>query len=112
MQEQRLNFTRRPSFAERTGQARGLLFSRMVSIAGGFGIFAGWALPRWPYQMQLILAGTVVGVAGFVWQCLSVRCPRCRAAVVWHTFKTRKWNEADQASVSLGTCPRCGFDPP
>jgi predicted RNA-binding Zn-ribbon protein involved in translation (DUF1610 family) len=62
--------------------------------------------------MWLILGGTLVSAVGFVSQCLSVRCPQCRVAVVWHTFNTRKHTEAEAASLYQLVCPKCGYDPP
>ena len=102
----------RVSFVGRTGQAKRLTTARWVSIAGGLALFAGWATASRPYGMSLILGGTVVGIFGFVWQCLSVRCPQCRVAVVWYTFNTRKHSEADAAALYQLVCPKCGYDPP
>jgi hypothetical protein len=101
----------RASFATRTGQAGRLSAARWVSIVGGLLMFAGWARSTEPYAVSLLLWGTFVGVVGFVWQCLAVRCPKCRVAVVWHTFNTRKVSEAEAAALHQETCPRCGYDP-
>jgi len=100
-----------PSFAERTGQVRRFLVARGVVIVGGATILAGWLL-RGPNGNWLELAGAAVAVIGFVAQSLSVRCPRCGVAVVWHTFTTRKASEAGLAARFQRTCPKCGYDPP
>ena len=75
-------------------------------------MFASWAgLVSEDAGFMLVVGGTIAGLVGFVAQCLSVRCPRCRAAVVWHTFNTRNASEAGLVAAYQATCPRCGYEP-
>jgi hypothetical protein len=58
------------------------------------------------------LGGLAAAIAGFVALCLCVRCPRCRVAVVWHTFNTRGQGVAVPEAFYQLLCPKCGYDPP
>jgi predicted RNA-binding Zn-ribbon protein involved in translation (DUF1610 family) len=101
-----------PSFAKRTGQAWRFRLTQSISILGFLTIVAGWWTIKGPHGAALILVGTLLGGVGFVGQCLSVRCPRCAVAVVWHTFNTRRVAEAQVAAQYQLVCPKCGYDPP
>lgn len=99
------------SFAERTGQRRRQAVSQGIVVASGalFLVVLLWrALPHRPL---IWLASIVLGAIGFVAHCLSVRCPRCRVAVVWHTYNTRSVRDAETAATYQTVCPRCGYDP-
>jgi hypothetical protein len=103
----------RPGFVHRIGQSRRLVIGRLISMTGGVAIFLYWLF--WTgtsWGVWIGLGGTLVGLTGFVWECVSVRCPRCRAAVVWKTFNTRSPNAAQVAIWNQATCPACGYDPP
>jgi len=56
----------------------------------------------------LMLAGTGLGVAGFIWLCLSVRCPKCGTRVIWWAMSKKASGAWLAATVSLQTCPKCG----
>ena len=102
----------RRTFAERTGQAGRLTAARAIMmIAGGMYLLA-WSGYVRPHAVKLIALATLVGLVGFVGECLAVRCPSCKAAVVWHIYKTRSASEADATALSQSVCPRCGYDPP
>jgi hypothetical protein len=99
---------RPPSFAEVTGQAGRLRLAQAIVLSGGLVLVAGW----WQrLGVRLTLIGTAIGAVGFVFQCLAVRCPKCRVAVVWHTFCNRKMSEAQMAAMFQVACPNCGFHP-
>jgi hypothetical protein len=100
-----------PSFARKTGQHRRLHAAQAVLLVGGLSIFAGWGTMDHPHGITLTLVGTVVAATGFIAMCLAVRCPRCRTAVVWHTFNTRAASEAQAAAAFQTTCPKCGYAP-
>ena len=102
----------RRSFAQRTGQARRLAATRAIMTLAGFMYLLAWSGYVRPHAVKLIALATLVGLVGFVGECLAVRCPSCKAAVVWHIYKTRKASEADATAVSHSVCPRCGYDPP
>lgn len=107
-----MSLPRRPaSFAELTGQARRLRIAQAGIILGGLIIVAGWWQMKGPLGVWLTLLGTALSCLAFAAECLSVRCPKCRAAVVWHTFRTRRVSEADAAATYQTVCPKCAFDP-
>jgi endogenous inhibitor of DNA gyrase (YacG/DUF329 family) len=105
---------RPPSFAERTGQASRFRVATWITALGGLLSLSGacrishTAGSGW---MWALLAGTLITAVGFVGQCLSVRCPRCRVAVVWHTYNHRSALVADQMAAWQVACPKCGFEP-
>jgi predicted RNA-binding Zn-ribbon protein involved in translation (DUF1610 family) len=103
---------RPPSFAERTGQARRYWVGQAISILGGIVLVAGWFMFESAWGPTLTLAGMSICLVGFIATCLAVRCPRCRVAVVWHTYKTRSAATADQLAAWQVTCPKCGYEPP
>jgi ribosomal protein S27AE len=97
----------------RTGQAGRLFVGWLLSMLGGGAILLYWLF--WVNAhagIYLALGGTAVGIVGFIWQCVAVRCPRCGIAVVWHTFKTMSPNAANAAIWKQAVCPKCGYDPP
>ena len=99
------------SFAERTGQSRRQAITQWVGMLGFLIIVVGWWNMDGPHGVQLTLVGTAVGTVGFAAHCLSVRCPRCSAAVIWHTFLNRKVSEAHVAAQCQVACPKCGYEP-
>jgi len=59
-----------------------------------------------------MLLSTVVAAFGVaLWLFLVIRCPRCKAKIVWiavHEHATDKWLFW---LLALTICPKCGFDP-
>jgi hypothetical protein len=99
------------SFAERTGQNLRLRVAYGVTVVGGAAVFVGWLALKGPLAHVVSAAGAALSVIGLVGQCLAVWCPRCGAAVVWHTFLTRGASEAQFAAVYQPKCPKCGYEP-
>jgi hypothetical protein len=89
-------------------QAGRLRLAQAIVLSGGLVLVAGW----WQrLGGRLTLIGTAIVAVGFLFQCLAVRCPKCRVAVVWHTFCNRKMSEAQMAAMFQVACPNCGFHP-
>lgn len=101
----------RPSLLQRTGQAWKLSLGNGILVIGGALIVGGEFLLKGPASMTSILIGTLVGIAGFTWECLSVRCPQCRVKVVWYTYTHRSHRDAITWARHQPTCPKCGYDP-
>ena len=99
------------SFARKTRQHRRLYLAQAVLIVGGLAIMGGCRAMNETYGATLTLIGTLVGAIGFIAMCMAVRCPRCRAAVVWHTFNTQSAAEAQDAAIFQTSCPKCGYNP-
>ena len=100
-----------PSFAQKTGQHRKLRLAQAVLIMGGLVMVGGCRMMDEARGAALTLVGTLIGAIGFLAMCVAVRCPRCRTAVVWHTFNTRAASEAQEAAVFQTACPKCGYNP-
>jgi len=106
--------TRPPSFAERTGQARRLWVARWLVMFGGVTMTLGAYKARaasadtWLF---VLLAGVGICVVGIIAQCLSIRCPRCHVAVVWHTYTHAKAGAAEKLASFQVACPNCGYEP-
>ena len=63
------------------------------------------------YFVFMFLSTVVAAFVVALWLCLAIRCPRCKARIVWiavHEHATGKWLSW---LLTLTTCPRCNFDP-
>jgi hypothetical protein len=59
----------------------------------------------------LLLGGFVLGLGGFAWNCLVIRCPSCGSRVFWDA--TRRGSFASWLSGNIGgSCPSCGYSAP
>jgi hypothetical protein len=101
----------RPGFVYRTHQAGRLRAAWVVSMAGSAAILVDWFWLE-PPRIWVGMGGALVFLVGFVWQCVSVRCPQCATAVVWYTFNHRGMSTANVAIWQQPVCPKCGYDPP
>lgn len=52
---------------------------------------------------------TVAAVAGFVYLCMGVRCPRCGAKWVWMAVNGKLGAGSLDALVTLDRCPTCRY---
>jgi hypothetical protein len=101
------------SFLEMTGQS--------TEFRAGIGLFMTiGALLVWLFfyaQLTddvfafMLLSTLVAAFVVALWLCLAIRCPRCKAKIVWiavHEHATDKWL---LWLLGLTICPRCNFDP-
>jgi len=63
-------------------------------------------ITQW-YGLQVV--GMLVGMAGFVYLCTGVRCPRCGARWIWMAVTGKLGHKSLDAILTLERCPRCGF---
>jgi hypothetical protein len=98
------------SFADRTGQSGAMRAGTALLLAGGgLTLLAELLLPA---DTHSIAWGAVLSGCGAVWLWLTIRCPKCRARVVWQTFTTAAVTDAQRLARSRGACPKCGYSPP
>ena len=100
------------SFLEMTGQS--------TKFRAGIGLFVTiGALFVWmffyaeltDYFVFMFLSTVLAAFVVALWLCLAIRCPRCKAQIVWiavHEHATEKWLLWLSA---LTVCPKCRFDP-
>ena len=60
----------------------------------------------------VMLVGVAVALISSIWACLAIRCPRCKARLLW-----KAWREQSAQSwffwfTNLKRCPACGSDSP
>lgn len=52
---------------------------------------------------------TAAAAVGFVYLCLSVRCPRCGAKWIWMAATGKFGPGSLDALITLDRCPTCGY---
>jgi hypothetical protein len=99
-------------FLEATGQARKLFVAIGLSIA--IGAVLGWVFlyAQLTDDVVLLIPALVVGalILG-IWLCLSIRCPRCKAKIVWIAVSRQSTQTWLFWLLQLTSCPKCNFDP-
>jgi DNA-directed RNA polymerase subunit RPC12/RpoP len=66
------------------------------------------ALDR-PLRPWVLLTGFGLAIPAFVGLCAFVRCPRCRARVIWHAFSRDSHPHGTSGLLAAARCPHCGF---
>jgi hypothetical protein len=56
----------------------------------------------------LILAGLGLSIAGFALGCVTIKCPRCGARLLWKAVREQPSDRWYSWLMSLETCPVCG----
>jgi hypothetical protein len=100
------------SFLQRTGQAGKYSAGNALALTGAGLMLAGWFLLSGYRASVTSAVGAGVGMVGLAFQCLAIRCPRCRAKVVWEALSTRPHGVASYWAELQQVCPKCGYDPP
>src|SRR5262249_49692645 len=83
------------SFLEKTGQAK--RFRTGIGLFITIGVLLLWMFfyaELTDYFVFMFLATVVAAFAVALWLCLAIRCPRCKAKIVWiavHEHATEKW---------------------
>jgi hypothetical protein len=103
---------RRITFLESTKQTGKFIAAVGLFVATGAAL--GWLLlyaELSDYVVVLIPVLSIGALAVGLWLCLAVRCPRCKARLVW--IAAREYPIGGWLSwlLELTSCPRCGFDP-
>jgi endogenous inhibitor of DNA gyrase (YacG/DUF329 family) len=80
----------------------GLLMSFAVMVAGIL------FFPEKTLSFLVALAGVVLGVASFLFACLSIRCPSCYTHWVWKAISQEDASKWLVSLMSQTECPTCG----
>ncbi|MDF1545381.1 MAG: hypothetical protein P1R58_09795 [bacterium] len=57
--------------------------------------------------ISIMLCGTIVSVASFLFACLAVKCPTCEAHWFWQAISRQKFNSWLLWLVKQPHCPNC-----
>jgi hypothetical protein len=90
-----------------TGQNHKLIIAFATLVCGALLVFCS---NRLAYGYVVGPTGAVIGLAGFFYAPLSVRCPRCRFRFVWDAMRWHSvstWGDV----LRVSRCPRCDFQP-
>jgi hypothetical protein len=64
--------------------------------------------PGWP--LLLIMIGLAIAGGSLIWACLSIRCPACRAKLLWRAVRERGPQNSLFWILRIERCPACGND--
>src|SRR5712691_7571531 len=100
------------SFLELTGQATKFLAGIGLFIT--LGVLLVWMFlyaELTDYFAFMFLSTVVAAFMVGLWLCFAIRCPRCKARVVWIAIREHAIGKWLFWLLALRTCPRCNFDP-
>lgn len=108
--ESQVNVSRGRELIRRTGQSA-RLWSGAGLLVAGFALMlaAGYLVGRISLTtfVAIVALGSIVGIGGFAYLCVAVRCPRCGARWFWLMASKRREDPMNQAFRN-GACPACG----
>jgi len=58
----------------------------------------------------LMMGGTLIALSGFLWQILSIKCPKCGAKLFWMAVAKQKKANYSVWFFGLEKCPVCEKD--
>lgn len=99
------------SIIKKTGQwwKANILF--LGAVIGGAAIFIGLAnLDERELAMTLVLSGILIGLTSFIFGCVSIRCPNCKALWVWQGVSGKSDKEWLQWLLQQSKCPKCDYE--
>ena len=59
-------------------------------------------------SMLIVVIGLVLAVGGFIWACISVRCPACKARLLWMAVSKQSHKTWLISLITQNECPSCG----
>ena len=96
------------SYIGRSGQAWKVWLSSGLAAIGFSMIMIALKEERSPdFLAILALAGTGLGVIGFLFACLAIRCRNCHAPLVWRAMKEQPHDKWLVWLVVNKNCPFC-----
>lgn len=57
----------------------------------------------------VLLTGFALAIPAFIALCAFVRCPRCRARVIWHAVRKNAHPHGVNGILLATKCPFCGY---
>ena len=98
------------SYLRSSGQLWKLWLGLTLAVLGWISIpleLAGYMGPGDAGSL-LIVAGVSVAVCGFVWASISIRCPKCKARLLWRAVRKQSHKTWLVSLVTDSECPNCG----
>src|SRR6266545_3627731 len=100
------------SFIALTGQATKLYggiacFLAIGAVVGVLMFFTSLSDVLVIVTVAAVMAALALGT----WLCLAIKCPNCRARVVWLAMRHHSAEHWFWWLMNLTRCPRCGFMP-
>ena len=68
-----------------------------------------WVDLNRPIGPWVLLSGFALAIPAFIGLCAFVRCPRCRARIVWHAVSRDAHPRGTNGLLIATKCPICGF---
>jgi len=100
-------------FLKWTGHQVGIGVAWGVSMVGCLMVASvqplEWIDLNHPVGPWVLMSGFALAIPAFVGLCAFVRCPRCRARVVWEAFSREAHHHGTSGLLAAVQCPRCGF---
>jgi hypothetical protein len=102
-------------FLQRTGQLWKLLLGCGVIAMGLLGVFALllFRQGRLPDEVAgaLLIGANVANLCAAVWMVRAIRCPRCKARLLWHAVRAQSHPQGLHWFLTFVVCPYCKFEP-
>lgn len=99
------------SYLKTSGQSwKYYLFFALLMCSGAITAFASFGMRGGDARRYavLMLAGVAVGLSSGVWACLAIRCPRCKARLLWKALREQPSQNWYFWLMNLKRCPACG----
>lgn len=65
-------------------------------------------LPEKTLSFLVVLTGTILSIASFLFACLAIRCPSCHTHWAWKAISQEDASEWLMSLMSQTECPKCG----
>lgn len=101
------------SFLKSTGQLWRLyvaFFLVLLGFALILLILTGVTNESAELSMVVVAIGLLLGMGGFMWACISVRCPKCETKLLWTVLTEKAVQNWLVFLIGLRKCPVCGHD--
>jgi hypothetical protein len=59
-------------------------------------------------SMLVVVTARLLAVSGFIWACISVRCPACKARLLWMAVSKQSHKTWLISLITQSECPSCG----
>jgi len=68
-----------------------------------------WVDLNRPIGPSVLIIGFALAIPAFVGLCVFVRCPLCRARIIWHAVSRDSHPRGTNGLLIAAKCPSCGF---
>ena len=99
------------SIIKKTGQWWKTNLSFGGTVLGGIVMFYGLAnLEKSNFSVVLALVGIAIGLASFIFACMSIKCPNCNEKLAWYAVSKKSPNKWLNWLITQPKCPKCNYD--